>query len=70
MSWITDADKQKQALQEKHPNWRIWYVPHFAGSKPFFTWHGYRLPHLNANSAEEFEEYVREAEADELKAAK
>lgn len=52
-----DSDRLEQ-LRREHPGWRIWSVPITTGPA---TWHAEpgRYP-LNAHTADELEEYIRE----------
>lgn len=59
MSGLSPLDRQKEALTARYPGWRIWYVPAAVGPT---TWHGHRLPILNADSADELEAAIVAAE--------
>lgn len=55
-----DNDRLEQ-LRREHPAWRIWNVPRVQGPT---TWHAEPgLYPLDAGSADELEEYIREEEA-------
>jgi hypothetical protein len=54
-------DGERDQLQEKHPGWRVWYVPHVGG----ITWCAQRLPTLNEDSPEHLSEAIDEVLAGE-----
>ncbi len=65
MAILTDLDKQLAELQERHPGWRIWFVPHLGGQ---VVWCGQREPLLNTDSAEHLSAAIRDVEADRREA--
>lgn len=58
--FLTDADRRKRELEERHPGWNIWYVPHLDRTT---TWCAQRNPLLNEDSAEHLSEAIEAAEA-------
>jgi hypothetical protein len=51
VSYLTELDEIKRRLQEEHPGWRVWYVPHSIDRG--VTWCAQREPTLNEASPEE-----------------
>jgi hypothetical protein len=52
-------DRQLEDLRQRHPGWRIWYVPGIGHT----TWCAQPLPLLNEHSAEDLRAAITEAEA-------
>jgi hypothetical protein len=58
--FLNELDEQKHRLEEQHPGWHIWFVPHLDRT---VTWCGQRWPLLNEASPEDLSEAIAEAEA-------
>jgi hypothetical protein len=61
MSYLGEMDQQKRLLEEQHPGWRVWYVPHLDRT---VTWCARREPVLNEASPEDLSEAIRKVEAE------
>ncbi len=55
---LTSLDRLLAELRERHPGWRIWYVPGIG----HVTWCAQPEPTLNAGSAEHLSQAIRETE--------
>jgi hypothetical protein len=58
VSYLTELDETKRQLEEKHPGWHVWYVPHLNRS---ITWCARREPLLNEDSPESLSEAIEQA---------
>jgi hypothetical protein len=52
---LFDLDGEKQGLMDKHPGWRVWYVPRTQGG---VSWHAQRLPILDADTPAELDKAI------------
>ena len=59
-SWLSSYDRQLAELRERHPGWRVWYVP-FATRKGV-CWCAQPEPVINADTAEQLSEAIASAE--------
>lgn len=59
-SWLSTYDRQLAELRERHPGWRVWYVP-FATRKGV-GWCAQPEPVINADTAEQLSEAIAGAE--------
>lgn len=59
-SILTVYDRQLAGLRERHPHWRIWYVPRSADGS--VTWCAQPQPTLNEDSPEHLAEAIAEVE--------
>jgi hypothetical protein len=57
-SYLGEMDERKRELEERHPGWQIWYVPHLDRT---VTWCGRPWPLLNEDSPEHLSEAIRQA---------
>jgi hypothetical protein len=55
---LSELDRQLAELRDRHPAWRVWYVPRIGGT----TWCAQPEPTLQADSAEALSEAIREVE--------
>jgi hypothetical protein len=55
-SWLSPYDRQLAELRERHPGWRVWYVP-FATRKGV-CWCAQPEPVINADTAEQLSEEI------------
>jgi hypothetical protein len=60
-SLLEELDERKRQLEEKHPGWHVWYVPHHADRA--VTWCAQQIPTLNEDSPEALSEAIERAEA-------
>ncbi|HTV98901.1 MAG TPA: hypothetical protein VMF87_01270 [Streptosporangiaceae bacterium] len=60
MPSFKDLDDLRDQLQDKHPGWRVWYVPQAAG----ITWCAQPTPTLNEASPDDLSKAIRETEDD------
>jgi hypothetical protein len=61
-SMLADCDRALAKLADRHPGWRIWYVPHARDGS--VTWCAQRHPTLNEDSPEHLAEAITEAETE------
>ena len=59
-SFLGALDREKAELEERHPGWQIWYVPHLDRT---VTWCARRNPLLNEASPEDLSAAIEAAEA-------
>lgn len=55
---LSAYDAQLAELRERHPGWRIWYVPGLGQT----TWCAQPLPNLTAYSPKDLSKAIRESE--------
>jgi hypothetical protein len=55
---FTDLDSERDRIQDVHPGWQVWYVPHMNG----ITWCARPLPSLSEGSTDDLEKAIRETE--------
>jgi hypothetical protein len=60
MSFLTEQDQIKHELEERHPGWQVWYVPH---NDRTVTWCARPNPLLNEASPEDLSAAIGQAEA-------
>jgi len=60
MSYLNELDRIKRELEERHPAWRIWYVPHLDRK---VTWCAQQNPTLNEDSPEDLSAAIEQVEA-------
>jgi hypothetical protein len=58
MSFLTELDRLKHELEERHPGWQIWFVPKLDRT---VTWCARPHPLLNEASPEELSAAIRQA---------
>jgi hypothetical protein len=57
---FSDLDTERDRLQNEHPGWKVWYVPHQNG----VTWCAQPTPTLNEASTDDLEKAIHETETD------
>jgi len=60
MSYLNELDRIKHELEERHPGWHIWFVPHLNRT---VMWCGQRNPVLNEDSPEALSAAIEQVEA-------
>jgi hypothetical protein len=58
--YLNELDETKRQLEERHPGWHVWYVPHLDRT---VTWCAQPWPLLNEDSSEHLSEAIAQAEA-------
>ena len=64
MSFLTELDELKRELEERHPGWQVWFVPHSLNRT--VTWCARPNPLLNEDSPAHLSEAILAAEGGEL----
>jgi hypothetical protein len=60
VNYLDELDERKRQLEQRHPGWHVWYVPHLDRS---VTWCGRANPLLNEDSPEALSAAIEQAEA-------
>jgi hypothetical protein len=61
MSLLHSLDVNLAALKNKHPGWKIWYVPRAVGG---VVWCAVREPTINTDTPEHLSQEIEMAEKD------
>jgi hypothetical protein len=59
VSYLDERDERKRQLEEQHPGWQVWYVPHHG--QRVTKWCARPWPLLNADTPEALSAAIEQA---------